>query len=206
MITITQGPATFQRQIVKWIEEVPGIPAVFDEHGNVTAAAVPAVPAYLDRPTNPGGSPQMENCPFIGFLIDDGTNTFVCDSIKAVPNGNNLDIYANGGKLTSYPNTAENIAVFEEYLSDGVQTISSTRAERAKRIAIGKEVMDQYLDDNEGLELTTEQSLAQLQKFMAIKALLEVGTLSKAQVLLIATPVDEIFTQARKDKYLAALS
>jgi hypothetical protein len=183
MITITQGPGTFQRPIVRWIEEVPAIPAQYDEQGNIVIEAVAAIPGKLEKPTNEDGTPLMENCAFSGFLLRDAENAWVVDQLKAVVNGNSLDIYDGGTKLSSYPNTPENLAIFEDYLSDGLQPVSTLRAERQRRKAIGQEVIDTYLDDNEEIGLTTAQSLAQLQKFQAVKALLEVGSIGQGKRL-----------------------
>lgn len=69
----------------------------------------------------------------------------------------------------------------------------------------GKAVILEYLKDNREIDLTTEQSLQQLQKFAAIKGLLEVGAIDAAVDLLLLAEVDEIFTQERKDKYLSML-
>lgn len=69
----------------------------------------------------------------------------------------------------------------------------------------GKRVIQMYLLDSRKLDITTQQSLTQLQKFSAIKSLLEVGAIGPAMDLLIGTQPDEIFTEDRKDKYLSAL-
>ena len=74
-----------------------------------------------------------------------------------------------------------------------------------ENIAKGEAMILDYLADNRRLRLTNEQSIQQLQKFQVIKALLQVGDLSSAKALLSVTEVDEIFTQERKDKYLAML-
>lgn len=69
----------------------------------------------------------------------------------------------------------------------------------------GRNVINAYLLDNRKLDLTTAQSLQQLQKFSAIKALLEVGAIGSAVELITGTEVDEIFTQERKDRYINML-
>ena len=74
-----------------------------------------------------------------------------------------------------------------------------------ENIAKGEAMILDYLADNRRLRLTNEQSIQQLQKFQVIKALLQVGDLSSAKALLFITEVDEVFTQERKDKYLAML-
>lgn len=70
----------------------------------------------------------------------------------------------------------------------------------------GNNLINEYLKDNKQITLTTEQSLQQLQKFSAVKGLLEMGALTAAKELLIVASVDQIFTQERKDKYLSMLT
>jgi len=71
-----------------------------------------------------------------------------------------------------------------------------------KNIETGKNIALEYLIDNSRIDLTTEQSILQLQKFQYIKALLEVGALDAAKELILSTDTDEVFTKERKDKYL----
>lgn len=70
----------------------------------------------------------------------------------------------------------------------------------------GKQVILEYLRENKLLDITTSQSLNQLQKFAPIKGLLEVGALGAARDLISLVEVDEILTQARKDKYIQMLN
>jgi hypothetical protein len=72
-------------------------------------------------------------------------------------------------------------------------------------MAVCRKAMLTYLKDNRDLNLTSGQSIAQLQKFQTIKALLEVGARTLAKSMLAVAEVDEVFTQERKDKYLAML-
>jgi hypothetical protein len=74
-----------------------------------------------------------------------------------------------------------------------------------KRVEIGNKLIKIYLLDNSLLNLTTQQSLEQLQKFSAIKMLLELGSLKAAKDLIFMSEVDEVFTQERKNKYLSYL-
>ncbi len=87
-------------------------------------------------------------------------------------------------------------------------TSASDAGKLALRLAIkrGAAVIEMYLLDNRAIDLTTEQSLQQLQKFSAIKALFEVGAIDAAIELIQVTSVDSIFTQERKDKYLSTLT
>lgn len=71
------------------------------------------------------------------------------------------------------------------------------------RIDLGKKIMLEYLADNAEINLTYEQSILQLQKFQVVKAFLEVGNLEDSKVMIENIAPDEVFTQERKDKYLA---
>jgi hypothetical protein len=70
---------------------------------------------------------------------------------------------------------------------------------------LGNKLVNLYLLDNSELNLTTQQTLQQLQKFAAIKQLLELGSLRAAKDLIMMAEVDEIFTEERKAKYLSYL-
>lgn len=73
-------------------------------------------------------------------------------------------------------------------------------------IELGQSVILEYLRENKLLDITTEQSLGQFQKFSPVKAMLEVGALGAARDLLIGVEIDSIFTQERKEKYLTMLN
>lgn len=72
-----------------------------------------------------------------------------------------------------------------------------------ERIAIGRKIMTAYLADNAAINLTFAQSVEQLQKFQTVKAFLEVGNLEDSKILIANVATDDVFTQERKDKYLA---
>lgn len=72
-----------------------------------------------------------------------------------------------------------------------------------ERIATGRKIMTAYLADNAAINLTFAQSVEQLQKFQVVKAFLEVGNLEDSKVLIANVATDDVFTQERKDKYLA---
>jgi hypothetical protein len=65
--------------------------------------------------------------------------------------------------------------------------------------AFGQQMINKYLALNKGLELTVNQSLAQLTKFSSVKMLLEVGAIQPALTLIQSTVVDDVYTQERKD-------
>jgi dGTP triphosphohydrolase len=73
------------------------------------------------------------------------------------------------------------------------------------RVELGNKLVKMYLMDNSVLNLTTQESLEQLQKFSTIKALLELGSLKAAKELIMLAETDKIFTEERKVKYLSYL-
>jgi hypothetical protein len=73
------------------------------------------------------------------------------------------------------------------------------------RVSLGNKLVKMYLMDNSILNLTTQESLEQLQKFSTIKALLELGSLKAAKELIMLAETDKIFTEERKVKYLSYL-
>lgn len=92
---------------------------------------------------------------------------------------------------------------FELLIAD--QNMDTDRQAVLQDMNICKNTLLTYLTDNRKENLTTQQSLGQLQKFSTIKALLEVGARPAAKELLAVVVVDDVFTQERKDKYLAML-
>jgi len=101
----------------------------------------------------------------------------------------------------------------EKAKQDAIEAIESQKqAEIQAKFALmkanqelGLKMVETYLYDNSELNLTTQQTLTQLQKFGAIKQLLELGSMKAAKELIFMSEVDEIFTQERKDKYLLML-
>jgi hypothetical protein len=85
------------------------------------------------------------------------------------------------------------------------QQIKAVEDDYLQRVEIGNKLIKIYLLDNSLLNLTTQQSIDQLQKFGTIKMLLELGSLKAAKDLIFMSKVDEVFTQERKDKYLGML-
>jgi hypothetical protein len=73
------------------------------------------------------------------------------------------------------------------------------------RVELGVNLVKMYLMDNSLANLTTQESLEQLQKFSTIKTLLELGSLELAKELIMIAETDKIFTEERKVKYLSHL-
>lgn len=70
----------------------------------------------------------------------------------------------------------------------------------------GQEILNEFLALNKALPLTPEQDLAQLEMFAPIKAMLEVGGIRTAKVLLEEALTDEFFTQQVKDHFLSKMT
>lgn len=105
----------------------------------------------------------------------------------------------DGTKWIEFETEAEHDAYVETLR---LPDFKNEREDVVKNIEIGKNIALEYLVDNSKIDLTTEQSIQQLQKFQYIKALLEVGALDAAKDLIISTETDEVFTKERKEKYL----
>ena len=69
----------------------------------------------------------------------------------------------------------------------------------------GNKIINEYLSENKALDLNAVDSIAQLQKFMSLKALLEVGAIGAALAALNQVETDAIFTDQRKTYYLNTL-
>lgn len=63
-----------------------------------------------------------------------------------------------------------------------------------------------FVEDNRIMDITPEQSEAVLIKFRDILAFAQTGAIPSIQTYLPAIPVDEVFTQERKDKYIQMIN
>lgn len=69
-------------------------------------------------------------------------------------------------------------------------------------IEFGKQMIKEYQLHNRSLNLSTQDSLTQLQKFQSIASLLDRGSIKASAALLSGVAVDSIFTQERKDYFI----
>lgn len=69
-------------------------------------------------------------------------------------------------------------------------------------MSFGSELINVFVYDNRVMEITTEQSEAVLVKFRDILAFAQTGAITSIQTYLPLIPIDEVFTQERKDKYI----
>ena len=69
-------------------------------------------------------------------------------------------------------------------------------------MAFGNELVTTFVYDNRIKEITSEQSEAVLIKFRDILAFAQTGAITSIQTYLPLIPIDDVFTQERKDKYI----
>jgi len=70
----------------------------------------------------------------------------------------------------------------------------------------GQELVYIFVEDNRIMDITPAQSEAVLQKFRDILAFAQTGAITSINTYLPAIPVDEVFTQERKDKYIQMIT
>ena len=70
----------------------------------------------------------------------------------------------------------------------------------------GQELVFVFVEDNRIMDTTQEQNDAILVKFRDILAFAQTGAVESINAHLPTIPVDEVFTQERKDKYMAMVT
>ena len=70
----------------------------------------------------------------------------------------------------------------------------------------GSELVTEFVYDNRVMEITPEQSEQVLVKFRDILAFAQTGAITSIQNYLPLIPIDEVFTQERKDKYIQMIN
>jgi len=70
----------------------------------------------------------------------------------------------------------------------------------------GQQLVYVFVEDNRIMDITSAQSEAVLQKFRDILAFAQTGAITSIATYLPAIPVDEVFTQERKDKYIQMIT
>lgn len=73
-------------------------------------------------------------------------------------------------------------------------------------MAFGQELVYTFVEDNRIMDITSSQSEAVLQKFRDILAFAQTGAITSIATYLPAIPIDEVFTQERKDKYIQMIT
>ena len=73
-------------------------------------------------------------------------------------------------------------------------------------MSFGQELVFVFVEDNRIMGTTQEQNDAILVKFRDILAFAQTGAIESINTHLSSIPVDEVFTQERKDKYMAMVT
>jgi hypothetical protein len=117
-----------------------------------------------------------------------------------------IPILEEEARLKAIQDELDRIAEEERLEQERIQAEKDAIENEYKaRVSLGNKLVKMYLMDNSVLNLTTQESLEQLQKFSTIKALLELGSLKAAKELIMLAETDKIFTEERKVKYLSYL-
>ena len=91
-----------------------------------------------------------------------------------------------------------------EYLGPVVPLTTDERL--SMDISFCLELIQAFLLDNRNAGVTVEQGEALMTKFVNILQFAQTGAVGSVNDLLAAVPVDDVFTQERKDKYLLMIS
>ena len=73
-------------------------------------------------------------------------------------------------------------------------------------LQFGQDLVYVFVEDNRIMDITPAQSEAVLVKFRDILAFAQTGAITSINTYLPAIPVDEVFTQERKDKYIQMIT
>jgi hypothetical protein len=73
-------------------------------------------------------------------------------------------------------------------------------------LQFGQDLVYVFVEDNRIMDITPAQSEAVLVKFRDILAFAQTGAITSINTYLPAIPVDEVFTQERKDKYMQMIT
>ena len=109
--------------------------------------------------------------------------------------------------------TLEEAQAFAETLGDGYTAefyapyVPLTLQDRLNSdLQFGQQLIYVFVEDNRIMEITSEQSEQVLVKFRDILAFAQTGAVTSIQTYLPLIPVDDVFTQERKDKYIQMIS
>ena len=109
--------------------------------------------------------------------------------------------------------TLEEAQAFADTLGDGYTAefyapyVPITLQERLNSdLQFGQQLIYVFVEDNRIMEITSEQSEQVLVKFRDILAFAQTGAVTSIQTYLPLIPVDDVFTQERKDKYIQMIS
>jgi len=100
----------------------------------------------------------------------------------------------------SLPNQPYQVEYYAPYTPPTLQERLSMDME------FGQQLVYVFVEDNRIMDITSAQSEAVLQKFRDILAFAQTGAITSIATYLPAIPVDEVFTQERKDKYIQMIT
>ena len=109
--------------------------------------------------------------------------------------------------------TLEDAQAFADTLGEGYTaefyapyTPPSIQERLQMDMQFGQELVFVFVEDNRIMGTTQEQNDAILVKFRDILAFAQTGAIESINTHLPSIPVDEVFTQERKDKYMAMVT
>jgi len=109
--------------------------------------------------------------------------------------------------------TLEDAQAFADSLGEGYTAefyapyTSPTIQERLQMdMSFGQDLVFVFVEDNRIMGTTQEQNDAILVKFRDILAFAQTGAIESINTHLPNIPIDEVFTQERKDKYIAMVT
>lgn len=126
---------------------------------------------------------------------------------------NYYKISKDNWSLTKRFDTLEEAQAFADSLGTGytVEYVGPyTPPSVAERLAMDmgfcQELINTFVYDNREMGTTQAQNDALMAKFQTVLAFAQVGAVLSIQVHLPSITVDEVFTQARKDKYIQMIT
>tara|TARA_R100001460_G_scaffold2409_1_gene7859 strand:- start:365 stop:766 length:402 start_codon:yes stop_codon:yes gene_type:complete len=126
---------------------------------------------------------------------------------------NYYKIYKDNWSCIKEYATIEEAQSFADTLGDGynVEYVGavvpiSTEERLGMDMDFGRELINKFVYDNRVMEITTEQSEAVLVKFRDILAFAQTGAITSIHSYLPLIPIDDVFTQERKDEYIVMIN
>lgn len=126
---------------------------------------------------------------------------------------NYYKIYKNNWSTIQKFSTLEEAQAYADSLGEGYTAeyyapyVPMSIQERLDMdMEFGQQLVYVFVEDNRIMDITSAQSEAVLQKFRDILAFAQTGAITSIQTYLPAIPVDEVFTQERKDKYIQMIT
>jgi hypothetical protein len=126
---------------------------------------------------------------------------------------NYYKIYKDQWSLIKQFATLEDAQVFADTLGTGytaefykAYTPPTIQQRLNMDLNFGDYLVYVFVEDNRVMDITPEQSEAELVKFRDILAFAQTGAVTSIQTYLPLIPTDDVFTQQRKDKYVQMIT